>query len=120
MLIMSTNNINNNSYFTKLISKYHFRTDQLIQNTIRNQFRDCTVITIAHRLHTVMDSDRVLVMDAGRAVEFGRPCDLLMKSNGHFRKLVNKTGIKWNTMLPTMKTINTGCDVQEDKNFSSL
>ncbi|XP_058839982.1 ATP-binding cassette sub-family C member 4-like [Topomyia yanbarensis] len=67
-------------------------TDKLIQKTIRVQFGDCTVLTIAHRLHTVMDSDRVLVMDAGRAVEFGHPHELLRQSNGFLRKLVNQTG----------------------------
>lgn len=67
-------------------------TDKLIQATIRTKFADCTVLTIAHRLNTVMDSDRVLVMDAGKAVEYDHPHVLLQKEDGVFRKLVNQTG----------------------------
>lgn len=67
-------------------------TDKLVQRTIRDQFGECTVLTIAHRLHTVMDSDRVLVMDAGKAVEFGHPHELLKQPKGFLRKLVNQTG----------------------------
>lgn len=67
-------------------------TDNLIQTTIRTQFADCTVLTIAHRLHTVMDSDRVLVMDAGRMVELAHPYELLSDENGFLRGLVDQTG----------------------------
>jgi len=69
-----------------------FRTDALIQNTIRNKFRTCTVLTIAHRLNTVMDSDRILVLEAGAVVEFDRPRVLLQNKNGHLYKMVNQTG----------------------------
>ncbi|KAF5273657.1 hypothetical protein FQR65_LT04657 [Abscondita terminalis] len=68
------------------------QTDALIQNTIRQNFEDCTVLTIAHRLNTVMDSDKVLVMDAGRAVEFGHPYELLQVPDGYFSKMLKETG----------------------------
>ncbi|KAK5648315.1 hypothetical protein RI129_003207 [Pyrocoelia pectoralis] len=67
-------------------------TDTLIQKTIRNNFFHCTVITIAHRLHTIMDSDRVLVMDAGTVVEFDHPHKLLQHKNGIFSEMVETTG----------------------------
>ncbi|XP_039444244.1 probable multidrug resistance-associated protein lethal(2)03659 [Culex pipiens pallens] len=81
-------------------------TDKLVQRTIRNQFGDCTVLTIAHRLHTVMDSDRVLVMDAGRAVEFGHPHQLLKQRKGFLRKLVNQTGEETATELAAVAETN--------------
>ncbi|KAK4880306.1 hypothetical protein RN001_008452 [Aquatica leii] len=68
------------------------QTDAFIQNTIRKKFANCTVLTIAHRLNTVMDSDKVLVMDAGSLVEFDHPHVLLKNKNGHFYKMVEQTG----------------------------
>lgn len=68
------------------------KTDELIQQTIRVKFRNCTVITIAHRLHTIIDSDKVLVMSDGKAVEFDHPHVLLQESDGVFTKLVMETG----------------------------
>ena len=68
------------------------RTDAMIQDTIRNQFQSCTVFTIAHRLQTVMDSNRILVLDDGKAVEFDSPGKLLENSDGYLFQLVNQTG----------------------------
>lgn len=68
------------------------RTDALIQTTIKNQFRMCTVLTIAHRLNTIMDSDKVLVMNAGTLVEFDHPHLLLKNKNGLLYKMVEETG----------------------------
>ncbi|CAM1332829.1 ABCC4 (predicted) [Pycnogonum litorale] len=53
------------------------KTDQFIQETIRTTFKECTVITIAHRLNSVINCNRVMVMDHGRIVEFAPPKDLL-------------------------------------------
>ncbi|CAG9859550.1 unnamed protein product [Phyllotreta striolata] len=68
------------------------QTDALIQKTIRRKFVDCSVITVAHRLNTIMDSDKVLVMDAGQVVEFDHPHLLLQNPNGIFYKMVAETG----------------------------
>lgn len=74
-------------------------TDALIQQTIRNRFADCTVITIAHRLNTIMDSDKVLVLDAGELVEFGHPFELINKPDGFFKQLLDQTGTAAATSL---------------------
>lgn len=67
-------------------------TDSLIQQTIRRKFASCTVLTVAHRLNTIMDSDKVLVMDKGRMAEFDHPHLLLQNSYGQFTSLVKETG----------------------------
>ncbi|GFS16310.1 multidrug resistance-associated protein 4 [Elysia marginata] len=68
-------------------------TDELIQQTIRNKFKTCTVLTIAHRLHTVIDSDRIMVLDAGKIVEMGTPNQLLSYGkSGWFYSMIQKLG----------------------------
>ncbi|XP_045472553.1 ATP-binding cassette subfamily C member 4-like isoform X2 [Harmonia axyridis] len=68
------------------------QTDALIQKTIRQKFEDCTVLTVAHRLNTIMDSDKVLVMDSGTVVEFDHPYVLLQNPDGIFYRMVAETG----------------------------
>ncbi|XP_029155458.1 multidrug resistance-associated protein 4-like isoform X2 [Nylanderia fulva] len=67
-------------------------TDTLIQTTIRKKFKTCTVLTIAHRLNTIMDSDKVLIMDHGQMLEFDHPYVLLQNEKGHFSSMVQETG----------------------------
>ncbi|KAJ2779215.1 hypothetical protein GGI18_003959, partial [Coemansia linderi] len=63
------------------------RTDQIMQSVIRRKFSECTVLTIAHRINTIMDSDRVLVMDQGSVAEFDTPGNLLARDS-QFKRLV--------------------------------
>uniref|UniRef100_A0A8C8SUN0 Multidrug resistance-associated protein 1 n=1 Tax=Pelusios castaneus TaxID=367368 RepID=A0A8C8SUN0_9SAUR len=67
-------------------------TDDLIQSTIRTQFEDCTVLTIAHRLNTIMDYERILVLDKGKIVECDSPANLLQKK-GIFYSMAKDSGL---------------------------
>ncbi|KAG6623523.1 ATP-binding Cassette (ABC) Superfamily [Phytophthora cinnamomi] len=64
-------------------------TDRQIQQSIREEFRDCTTLTIAHRINTILDSDRILVMEKGSVAEFGSPAELQRKPEGIFKSLVD-------------------------------
>ncbi|XP_061509603.1 multidrug resistance-associated protein 1 isoform X1 [Anopheles gambiae] len=68
-------------------------TDDLIQRTIRTEFKDCTVLTIAHRLNTIMDSDKVIVLDKGQIVEFAPPAELLQSKNSAFYSMAKDAGL---------------------------
>ncbi|KAL1498301.1 hypothetical protein ABEB36_009120 [Hypothenemus hampei] len=68
-------------------------TDDLIQKTIRSSFKDCTVLTIAHRLNTIIDSDRVLVLDKGKIAEFDSPETLLNNKNSIFFGMCKDAGL---------------------------
>ena len=67
-------------------------TDAVIQRTMRTEFKDRTILAIAHRLHTIIDYDKVLVLDRGMVAEFGTPKDLLASANGIFTSMVDDTG----------------------------
>ncbi|KAG8248931.1 Canalicular multispecific organic anion transporter 1 [Homalodisca vitripennis] len=68
-------------------------TDDLIQETIRQEFRDCTVLTIAHRLNTIMDSDRVIVLYEGVVKEFDSPKNLLNLPSSIFYRMAKDSGL---------------------------
>ncbi|XP_044271381.1 multidrug resistance-associated protein 1 isoform X1 [Tribolium madens] len=68
-------------------------TDDLIQKTIRSEFKNCTVLTIAHRLNTIMDSDRVVVLDNGMIVEFDSPSNLLKQQQSIFYSMCKDAGL---------------------------
>jgi len=68
-------------------------TDDLIQETIRVEFKECTVITIAHRLNTIMDYDRVMVLDQGKIEEYDNPSRLKQDSNTIFHGMVKDAGL---------------------------
>ena len=68
-------------------------TDRLIQETISSAFRGATVITVAHRLETIIDYDRVAVFSDGRLIEVGRPADLLNDEGAEFRGLARDAGL---------------------------
>lgn len=73
-------------------STIHFSTDQLIQKKIREKFVNCTVLTIAHRLNTIIDYDRILVMDNGEIAEFASPHELLQSKSGVFYSMIRSLG----------------------------
>ncbi|XP_071638104.1 multidrug resistance-associated protein 1 isoform X1 [Temnothorax longispinosus] len=68
-------------------------TDDLIQTTIRQEFKDCTVLTIAHRLNTILDSDRVIVLDKGLIVEYDSPEVLLRNPSSSFYSMAKDAGL---------------------------
>ncbi|XP_013102325.2 multidrug resistance-associated protein 1 isoform X3 [Stomoxys calcitrans] len=68
-------------------------TDDLIQKTIRSEFKECTILTIAHRLNTIMDSDKVIVLDKGEISEFDSPNNLLNNPQSAFYSMAKDANL---------------------------
>jgi len=76
-------------------SAIDYKTDSIIQATLRHQMSsDVTIITVAHRLQTIMDADKIMVLDNGRIAEFDSPKTLLQKTDGLLKSLVDGSGDK--------------------------
>ncbi|KAJ7130893.1 hypothetical protein C8R46DRAFT_659815 [Mycena filopes] len=74
-------------------SAIDYKTDSIIQNSLRQELQgDVSLITVAHRLQTIMDADKIMVLDAGRIVEFDSPKELLKIKDGKLRALVDESG----------------------------
>ena len=78
-------------------------TDNLIQRTLRERFKNCTVFIVAHRLATIIDADRILVLKEGQLQEYSHPYKLLVEQEGdktitnmrgQFAKMVVASGIE--------------------------
>ena len=69
-------------------------TDDLIQATLKKEFAHCTVLTIAHRLNTILDSDRIAVFEKGLLKEFDTPSNLLQREDSSFKAMVNDSNLK--------------------------
>ncbi|EGV65927.1 hypothetical protein CANTEDRAFT_97001 [Yamadazyma tenuis ATCC 10573] len=69
------------------------QTDKIVQDTIRSEFNDKTILTIAHRIETIMDSDRILVLERGQVKEFDAPTELLKDQNTIFYSLCKQGGL---------------------------
>jgi len=67
-------------------------TDYLLQNTLRDRFSGATIISVAHRLDTIIAYDRIAVLGHGKLLEFGTPSELLSRDEGHFSLMVESTG----------------------------
>jgi ATP-binding cassette subfamily C (CFTR/MRP) protein 4 len=74
-------------------------TDRIMQETVKGKFEGCTMMIIAHRIRTIVESDRIIVMDKGMCVEFGKPKELFMEDNSLFRQMVMHTGPEESTFL---------------------
>merc|ERR1712224_725883 len=75
------------------------RTDQIIHDTLHNSFEGATILSVAHRLDTVIENDFILVLGHGKVLEFGPPHELLQNPDGPFWSMVNDTGRRSSSVL---------------------
>jgi len=94
-------------------------TDAFLQTNMKSVFKDRTIITIAHRINTILDSDRIVVLEKGRVAEFNFPAEL-MATGGLFYKLVKEAGLEnsvpgWNGNASSSQGNGNGKEEKQDK-----
>ncbi|KAH9077606.1 hypothetical protein EDB83DRAFT_2285647 [Lactarius deliciosus] len=96
-------------------SAIDYKTDAIIQTYLRSELKgDVTVITVAHRLQTIIDADKVMVLDAGRLVEFDKPNELLKIEDGKFRSLVDESEDR--DLLYAMASESKAAEIKRGRN----
>ena len=78
------------------------QTDKTVQDLISKEFRETTVVTIAHRLNTIINYDNLVVIKDGGIEEFGTPEELLEKKHGYFRGIVMENGVEYYEELKSL------------------
>ena len=73
------------------VANVDIRTDKLLQEAVKKSFVDATILSVAHRLETIIQNDMILVFGDGKILEYGSPKDLI-QLDGHFTRMVNDTG----------------------------
>jgi ATP-binding cassette, subfamily C (CFTR/MRP), member 1 len=86
------------------------RSDAMLQATIRREFKDATILTVAHRLLSVIDADRIMVMSRGKIIEFDTPANLLADESSEFSSLVADTGPEMAELLHRIAKGETSID----------
>lgn len=89
-----------------------FETDKAIQKTISTEFADSTILCIAHRLHTVIEYDRILVLDQGQIIEFDSPLTLINNSESAFYKMCRNSG-EFDSLIALAKSKHELVDVSD-------
>ena len=90
---MTAMDMANASLLDEATAAVDLETDDLIQATIRDEFQCITIMTIAHRINTIMNSDKVVVMEDGNVLEFDSPKNLCMKKDSMFYSMAKKAGL---------------------------
>merc|ERR1712032_125635 len=87
------------------------QTDQLIQQTIREVFKTNTILTIAHRIDTILDYDKILIMDNGSVLEYDKPDSLLSNKSSRFSEIVQESfGVNLEEVLKSKLKYHQGGD----------